>query len=64
MLSGEMSLIKGYSEAWAIEAPKAVFPDPGGPCNRILTRGVRVDDRTCSTNNRPDFKSSYIVNCQ
>ena len=31
MLSGEMSLMNGNSEACAIEAPRAVLPDPGGP---------------------------------
>lgn len=51
MLSGEINLMNGNSEAWAIDAPRAVFPVPGGPCKSMLTNGVRVDVRTCSTNN-------------
>lgn len=29
--SGEMSLMNGKPEAWAIVAANAVFPDPAGP---------------------------------
>lgn len=44
MVSGETSLMKGKFDFWAMVAPRAVFPDPGGPCKRMLTKGVRVDD--------------------
>lgn len=46
MLSDESSFMKGYWEAWAIVAAKAVFPDPEGPCSNTETNGVRVDVRT------------------
>lgn len=54
MLSGEMSLMNGNSDACAIEAASAVFPDPDGPCKSVLTSGVRCDERTCSASSLPE----------
>lgn len=53
MLSGDISLMKGKSDDFAIVAANAVFPDPDGPWRRRDTRGVRIELRTCSTNNAP-----------
>lgn len=47
--SGDISLMKGYSEARAMLAASAVLPEPEGPCNKTETRGVRSELRTCST---------------
>lgn len=59
IVSGDKSLMKGYPEAEAIVAANAVFPEPGGPCKRMLTSGVLVDVRTCSTKSCPVLSSSY-----
>jgi len=46
--------MKGNSDACAIEAASAVFPDPDGPCKSALTSGVRCDERTCSASSLPE----------
>ena len=58
MLSGVRSFMKGNWDACAIVAASAVLPDPGGPCSNTLTRGVRVDVRTCSTKSSPERRMS------
>lgn len=56
MDSGDISLIKGKSLAIAIDAARAVFPDPLGPCNNTLTSGVLAEFFTCSTYNLPSSR--------
>ena len=58
ILSGVISLMNGNSDACAMVAARAVLPVPGGPCNRRLTSGVRVDVRTCSTKSLPERSNS------
>jgi len=58
MVSGEMSLMNGKSDAMAIVAAKAVFPAPEGPCRRAATKGVRSDFLTCSTSRLPSLRVS------
>jgi hypothetical protein len=59
IVSGDKSLMKGYPEAEAMVAANAVLPEPGGPYKRILTSGVLVEVRTCSTNSCPVLSNSY-----
>jgi len=59
MVSGEMSLMNGKSDAMAIVAAKAVFPAPEGPWRRAATKGVRSDFLTCSTSRLPSLSVSW-----
>lgn len=64
MLSGEINFMNGYCDACAIVAASAVLPEPGGPCSRTLTRGVRVEVRTWSTNSLPERRMCCAHNQQ
>lgn len=46
MLSGDTSLMNGNSDACAIVAANAVFPEPGGPAKTGGVSRVRDDERT------------------